>query len=79
MPLVKVFLTINILCWIVMTSFIFKASAMTSKADSGKKLVALIEMLLLDSRLGTQTSDAVVLWLIQQLEIMLYERTTFYQ
>lgn len=50
MPLVKVFLAINILCWIVMTSFIFQVSAVTSEADSGKKLVALIEMLLLNSR-----------------------------
>lgn len=47
------FLAINILPWTVTIRFIFKAFAVTLGADSRKKLVALIEMLL-NSRAGTQ-------------------------
>lgn len=60
MPLVKVFLSINILPWIVTISFIFKAFAVTFRALGGKKCVALNEMLLLNSRCGTQAAHVAV-------------------
>lgn len=60
MPLVKVFLAIDILPWIVTMSFIFKAFAVTFRADGGKKLVSLNETLLLNSRCGTQAAHVAL-------------------
>lgn len=59
MLLDKVFLTVNILPWIVIISFIFKAFAVALRGDSGKNLVALNEMLL-NSRCRTQAAHVAV-------------------
>lgn len=53
------FLAINILHWIVTISFIFTAFSVALRADDGKKLVALNEMLL-NTRAGTQAVHVAV-------------------
>lgn len=60
MPLVKVFLAINVLPWTEVISFIFEAFTVTFRADSRKKLFALNKILLLNSRHGTQTAHVAV-------------------
>jgi len=61
-----------------MISFIFKAFAVTFRAESGKKLNAPNEMLLLNSRCGTRAAHVAVSGLSSSWKTVLCECTIFH-